>query len=45
MEINTVFNIFEELTTDLALVAAGNTTDGCGAQEDQVTVDLFNFGM
>lgn len=36
--------IFEELTNDVALVAAANTTDGCGAQEDQVTVDIFNFG-
>lgn len=36
--------IFEELADDLALVSANNTTEGCGAQEDQVTVDIFNFG-
>lgn len=43
MAIDNIY-IFEDLTTDLALVAASNTSDGCGAQEDQVTVDIFNFG-
>ncbi|MEZ5040660.1 MAG: T9SS type A sorting domain-containing protein [Saprospiraceae bacterium] len=43
MAIDNVY-IFEELNSDLALVSANNTTGGCGAENDLVTVDIFNFG-